>query len=247
MNIYFDTEFTGLVPNTTLISIGMVTDRGEKYYAEFTDYNENLVTGWIREHVIDNLKHGGTTDIRCKYLSSELGYDEALGPTYMIRDDLRNWLHDVSAVYESTSDVDGTVYTEPTGRRQIQLIADVCHYDMYLLCNQIFGGAFNLPGNVNPVCYDICQDINLGMYCAEHILEHRMVNVEEQDGVVSVDSSIEIPTQATTRNMRRAFDQSREELCKQLNYGRLPEGQKHNALYDAEVIKMIYEGMRRND
>ena len=55
MNIYFDTEFTGLVPGTTLISMGAVTDSGEKFYAEFTDYDKSLVDDWIKSNVIDTL------------------------------------------------------------------------------------------------------------------------------------------------------------------------------------------------
>ncbi len=34
MNIYFDTEFTGLHKNTTLISIGMIAENGRTFYAE---------------------------------------------------------------------------------------------------------------------------------------------------------------------------------------------------------------------
>ena len=39
-----------------------------------------------------------------------------------------------------------------------------------------------------------------------------------------------------------AFDVSREEIVLEL-YGREIEGRKHNSLYDAEVIKAIYEGI----
>ena len=58
MNIYFDTEFTGLVPNTTLISMGCIAaigQRGWRFYAEFTDYNKDLCDDWIKENVLDNL------------------------------------------------------------------------------------------------------------------------------------------------------------------------------------------------
>ena len=34
MKIFFDTEFTGLVQNTKLISIGMVDENGRAFYAE---------------------------------------------------------------------------------------------------------------------------------------------------------------------------------------------------------------------
>ena len=41
MKVWFDTEFTGLHKNTTLISIGLVTENGKTFYAEFTDYDES--------------------------------------------------------------------------------------------------------------------------------------------------------------------------------------------------------------
>ena len=55
MRIYFDTEFTGLTQDTTLISIGIVTDDNREFYAELGDYREDQVDNWIRDNVIKNL------------------------------------------------------------------------------------------------------------------------------------------------------------------------------------------------
>ena len=43
MKIFFDTEFTGLHKNTTLVSIGMVAENGHTFYAELNDYNHNQI------------------------------------------------------------------------------------------------------------------------------------------------------------------------------------------------------------
>ncbi len=53
--IFFDTEFTGLHKNTTLISIGCVADSGETFYAELTDYDKSQLNDWIKENVISGL------------------------------------------------------------------------------------------------------------------------------------------------------------------------------------------------
>ena len=53
--VFFDTEFTGLHQNTTLISIGLITQDEKTFYAEFTDYDKNQVDTWIQENVISNL------------------------------------------------------------------------------------------------------------------------------------------------------------------------------------------------
>ena len=55
MKIFLDTEFTGLHKNTSLISLGMVDERGRTFYAEFTDYDESQCDDWIQKNVINNL------------------------------------------------------------------------------------------------------------------------------------------------------------------------------------------------
>lgn len=54
MRVFFDTEFTGLHKNTTLMSIGLVDEDGRTYYAELSDYNRTQVDPWLQENVIDN-------------------------------------------------------------------------------------------------------------------------------------------------------------------------------------------------
>ena len=211
MNIYFDTEFTGLVFNTSLISIGCVNEDGDKFYAEFTDYNKNLCDDWINEHVIGNLIIGDK-----EWRGRWEGFPGSSGvfgrgTTEDIKKEFIEWL--TFACHDRPF----------KDKERVQFISDVCHYDFYLLVNQIFGGAFNLPWFVNPVCYDISQDI-----AREYLPKDPMVN---KDAVHTFADE-----------MRYGFDRSREDLCELLG-GKLPEGDKHNALYDAEVIKMIYEGM----
>ena len=46
--MFFDSEFTGLRQDTTLISIGLVAEDGSMFYAEFTDYDKNQVFDWLR-------------------------------------------------------------------------------------------------------------------------------------------------------------------------------------------------------
>ena len=55
MKIFFDTEFTGLHQNTTLISIGLISECGKTFYAEFTDYDKSQIDDWLQENVINNL------------------------------------------------------------------------------------------------------------------------------------------------------------------------------------------------
>ncbi len=183
MNLYFDTEFTGLHKGTTLVSIGIVAENGKKFYAEFSDYEETQCDNWIKENVTKRTILAGNDT-----LATRLGEDSdttvVLGGKSDIRHELSEWLKQFDSV---------------------QFVSDVCHYDTVLLID-IFGGAFDLPKNVSAVCHDINQDI------AKHY------GISE----------------------REAFDKSREEIVSELCSGFIA-GDKHNALYDAEVIKAIYE------
>lgn len=55
MKIFFDFEFTGLTIKTTPISLGMITEDGHKFYAEFNDYDKSQCDEWINENVISKL------------------------------------------------------------------------------------------------------------------------------------------------------------------------------------------------
>lgn len=195
MKIFFDTEFTGLQKNTTLISLGLVSEDGRTFYAEFNDYDESQVNNWIRDNVINNLlmKAPGPDEdeyyIASRHEDNPTGnylynsYSVQLrGDKEIIRNELTVWFEQFDSV---------------------ELVSDVCHYDMVLLID-IFGHAFNMPDNVCPVCYDINQDI------ARHY------NISQA----------------------QAFDYSREDILIENNVE--VDGKKHNALYDALVIKELY-------
>ncbi len=142
MNIFFDTEFTGLHKNTTLISIGLVAEDGREFYAELTDYDKKQVNRWIDENVIANLRN-----------LQPLGKPNSpavwppncyCGNTKRIAIELRRWFAE---------------FKEP-----VQLISDVCAFDWVLFCN-LFGGAFEIPKAVSPAPVDINQMIAAHLQC----------------------------------------------------------------------------------
>lgn len=185
MKIFFDTEFTGLHKNTTLISIGLIDENGRTFYAEFNDYNRSQVGDWIQENVIDNLKFnhyttylGPVDNESCnQHLVMKGSKQEVVGI-------LKEWLEKYD---------------------QVQLVSDVCHYDMVLFID-LFGSAMDLPKNICPVCHDICQDITQNWLMLEDW---------------------------------QAFNEDRERILQ--GFGIKIPGNKHNALYDAVVIKNIWE------
>lgn len=55
IKIFLDTEFTGLVQQSTLLSLALVAETGEEFYAELTDYYTSQLSDWLEEHVISQL------------------------------------------------------------------------------------------------------------------------------------------------------------------------------------------------
>lgn len=126
--LFFDTEFTGLHQKTTLISIGLIAETGQTFYAEFPDYDRSQVNDWVQKNVIDKLtlekgKQTGTRENTVIHSSTEF-----------IKVALEHWLSQFD---------------------KVQMWSDCLAYDWVLFC-EIFGGAFGVPGNVYYIPFDIC-------------------------------------------------------------------------------------------
>ena len=126
MKVFFDTEFTGLHKNTTLISIGLITEKGDTFYAELTDYDKSQVDDWIYKNVIENL------NIPDEYGKQKVNTFK--GDTQYVADKLKSWLSDFGSV---------------------EMWSDCLAYD-WVLFNHLFGHAFNIPSNVYYIPFDIC-------------------------------------------------------------------------------------------
>lgn len=219
MVLFYDFEMTGLHKNTTPISLGIVSEDGKKFYAEFVDFDFNQVNDWITKNVLDNL------------------FLKKLYPTVspeLLEKQICEWGKDGYEIsklpcmatgvlmFESKRTKNG--FTEVVGTRQwisesligwlsqfnkIQFVSDVCHYDFVLLIDLLTNGetALDLPKNISAVCHDLNMDI------ARHF------------GISDCE----------------AFDMSREQIMNDLcDSEDIVTGNKHNSLYDAEVIRVIY-------
>lgn len=135
MNLFFDMEFTGLHKNTTPISIGIVSEDGKTFYAEFTDYDESQCDDWIKENVTSELLYD--TEKWYEGIADRQMYDNKQAISYALKD----WIQQFDT---------------------IQFVSDVCHYDFVLLIDLLTNGgtAFDLPDNISDVCHDINQDIS---------------------------------------------------------------------------------------
>lgn len=139
MKIFFDTEFTGLHQNTTLISIGCIAETGQTFYAEFGDFDHTQIDKWLDENVIANLKfHGkdgkGWCNCGTQFAETTKAETEVYGNRKFVANCLENWL---------------------TQFGKVEMWSDCLSYD-WVLFSQLWGHAFNIPKNIYYIPFDIC-------------------------------------------------------------------------------------------
>lgn len=130
VNIYFDTEFTGLHQNTTLISIGCVAEDGRTFYAEMNDYDSRQVDEWIKENVIAHLRFYRQKESNPLI---DLEHHAMKGDVWEVQSSLREWL----AQFET-----------------VEVWSDCLAFDWVLFCT-LFGGAMEIPKNVYYIPFDL--------------------------------------------------------------------------------------------
>ncbi len=156
--LYWDLEFTGLHQNTTLISIGIIADSGQTFYAESTDFDKSQIDEWLQKNVIDNLlftdkitpsnsswehwisekgEHGNA--LAFALAKKDMSHFRCIGKTPMVRNRLEKWLEQFE---------------------HIEMWSDCDSYDWVLFC-QIWGHAFNIPKNIYYIPFDISTAFKL--------------------------------------------------------------------------------------
>lgn len=191
--VFMDCEFTGLHQNTTLISIGIVSECGKSFYAELADYDKSQVDDWLQQNVIDNLLMSEPKEGEDEYFLATRHHDNPIG-------------NDLYKSYSVQLRCDKKVLEVELGKwlfqfQAVQIWSDCLSYDWVLFC-QIFGHAFNVPKNVYYIPFDICT----------------LMKVKGIDPDISRESfagEVAVP-----------------------DY--LGDNRKHNALWDAYVIRACY-------
>lgn len=165
---------TGLHQKTTLMSIGIVSEFSETFYAELNDYDESQVDDWLKENVIANFKHNAPMfkpeddyivekNFHCRtndLLSVPKRYSISMRCNKdRLKQELIAWLDQFKD--------DGY---------QVKMVSDCLAYD-WVLFNEIFGHAFNIPDHVNYIPYDITgtfsdQNIDPDISREEFVISH---------------------------------------------------------------------------
>jgi hypothetical protein len=186
--IFLDTEFTGLHKNTTLISIGLVSECGKTFYAEFNDYNYAQVDDWIEDNVLNNLLYKGIYQI-LEGTKQNVSYKSGK-PN--IKEKLEEWLAQF---------------------KEVEIWSDCLAYDWVLFCD-IFGNAFNIPENIYYIPFDICTsfkelgiDPNIGR---EEFVDHN-IQLDTFEHLVAVIKHNALWDAYVIRECYKKLDEKRKE------------------------------------
>lgn len=147
MNMFLNTEFTGLHKYTTLISLALIDEKDNIFYAEFKDYDKTQVDEWIQENVIDNLLYNNLNE---NYYFNDDKNVFIFNNTTIIIEELKRWLYK----YENNNEY-------------IEIWGDRLSFD-WVLFTDLFGSIFNLPRNIFNTPFDIntlfkIKDINVNI------------------------------------------------------------------------------------
>lgn len=129
MRIFLDSEFTGLQKSTTLLSIGLVTESGYEFYAEFNDYDIEQYSNLIKGGFQPKLDYSSHTSFQ----ESDSRSIKLKESKPVITEKLCHWLNQFE---------------------KIEIWADVLAYDWVLFCD-LFGGALHLPKNIFYAPFDL--------------------------------------------------------------------------------------------
>jgi hypothetical protein len=210
MKVFFDTEFTGLHKDTSLISIGLIAETGQTFYAELNDfkfaesnshYNDDadfftkVLKPNLKFYRKENFDETVSTKDKCPSCTSRKNHwfvsenkTEIYGNTEEVSELLTEWLNDII-----------NFTTVAHEHKSITMVSDTYAYD-FVLFNNLFKHAFDVPQIVNYIPIDL----STMLYCND------------------IDPDI-----------------NREDYA--FN-GNVPEdAEKHNALWDAIVIKACFE------
>ena len=116
----------------------MITEYGNTFYAEFNDYDNLQVDEWLTNNVISNLLYNNTFHIPVvkKYNDDNDFYNLSFkGNTRYVKSKLIEWLSQFKS--------------------DIEIWSDCLSYD-WVLFNNIFGTAFDIPKFIYYIPFDIC-------------------------------------------------------------------------------------------
>lgn len=226
LKVYFDAEFTGLHKDTKLISIGLVTEKIDMFYAEVNDLNYKVetephillnkndvsITPWIEENVINKLLFNDSETI---YMSKDIHEFKLV----FMKDSFENISIKINEWLKSIN----------PNNKKIQFYCDCGYFDMVLLIDLITNHktSLDLPENISYIPIDLCS-----------ILQYRGYDPDlNRIGLMNTlhDNPTEIKSLEIELMLKKVFKEFFEDKIIIPSHGI-----EHNSLFDAIVIEELF-------
>ena len=231
LKIYFDTEFSHLSKHGTLLSIGLVSDKGDHFYAEVGDLNykydldsgyvllnrdDVFINKFVKENVISNFLFNGYEKINIDHVENGTITMAVKDSFLTIHQKLNIWLNDINRFHW-----------------KVQFYSDCCYFDMMHLIDLItlHKTSMELPENISYIPVDLCtclQNINIDPDCNREEFIKNYYNAHD----ISSDEIINRVMNRILNPMRSASNPIKVDDVTKL---------KHNSLYDAFIIKIAFD------
>ena len=193
LKMFFDLEFTGLTQDAKIISLGIISESGDQFYAENTNIRLADFNSFTSKHILpyldnkDSIIHGKVMDKNILHtISIDNNNNKTIcyGSLGWIKSSLETFLQNQLNTHH---------------KEKAEFWGDCLAYDWVLLC-ELWGGALSIPDYIYYIPFDICT-----MFL---------------DKGIDPDTNRELYSLDT-------YDENKI--------------QKHNALFDAMIIKKCYE------
>ena len=140
--IFLDTEFIDNGKTLELISIGLVKENGDEYYAINREFNPKNASQWVNDNVLNQLP-SKDVNITDHSISPRIKSESLAWKT---RKQIRRDIIEFCSLYQE-SDSDPEFW------------ADYASYD-WVVFSQIFGTMMDLPKNYPMYCKDLRQELD---------------------------------------------------------------------------------------
>ena len=167
-----DANLTGLHKDTTMISIGLVTENDETFYAELNDYDEVQVNEWAKENIIHNLLYSAPPEDQDEYWSwGENNKFQMRGKKQEVGRYLTDWFQALLGGPQSWVAYDAGHKPKEVTKQSIELWGYCLSYD-WVLMNDLWGSVgMTAPRCLYHIPYDLATCLKI-VTCPEEYLRH---------------------------------------------------------------------------
>lgn len=146
MKYFFDTEFIEWAGGIDLVSIGIVSENGDTFYAESTNFDERNADQWVVDNVLSKLRFWGNPDASKGFCNSYSAFradksivTEVFGTDKLISESILKWIE------ECEKRMDKTVGSKHV-KRNPEFYAYYGAYD-WVIFARLFGRLIDKPDN----------------------------------------------------------------------------------------------------